>query len=119
MKVGQIVVWAIVVALVVAAAAFFLRERAARTPAEALRLAHEHPGPIHLLLSDVVMPGMNGRDLARTLGDLRPGLRVLFMSGYTNDVIATLGRLDGELPFLRKPFSRDELAAKIREVLAT
>ena len=93
--------------------------RAARTPAEALRLAHEHPGPIHLLLSDVVMPGMNGRDLARTLGDLRPGLRVLFMSGYTNDVIATLGRLDGELPFLRKPFSRDELAAKIREVLAT
>ena len=91
--------------------------RAAHTPAEAIRVAKEHPGPIHLLLTDVVMPGLNGRDLARTLTDLRPGLRALFMSGYNADVIARNGILDPQLPFVRKPFTRDELAAKIREVL--
>ena len=91
--------------------------RAAHTPADAIRVAKEHPGPIHLLLTDVVMPGLNGRDLAQTLADLRPGLRALFMSGYNADVIARNGILDPQLPFVRKPFTRDELAAKIREVL--
>ena len=91
--------------------------RAAHTPAEAIRVAKEHSGPIHLLLTDVVMPGLNGRDLARTLADLRPGLRALFMSGYNADVIARNGILDPRLAFVRKPFTRDELAAKIREVL--
>ena len=91
--------------------------RAAHTPAEAVRVAKEHPGPIHLLLTDVVMPGLNGRDLAKTLGDLRPGLRTLFMSGYNADVIARNGILDARFAFVRKPFTRDELAAKIREVL--
>ena len=91
--------------------------RAAHTPADAIRIAKEHPGPIHLLLTDVVMPGLNGRDLARTLADLRPELRTLFMSGYTADVIACNGVLDAQFPFIRKPFTRDELAAKIREIL--
>ena len=91
--------------------------RAAHTPAEAIRVAKEHPGPIHLLLTDVVMPGLNGRDLAKTLGDLRPGLRTLFMSGYNAEVIARNGILDAQVQFVRKPFTRDELAAKIRDVL--
>ena len=63
------------------------------------------------------MPGMNGRDLARTLDDLRPGLRHLYMSGYTADVIARNGILDDHLHFLHKPFSLEELAAKVRETL--
>ena len=91
--------------------------RAAHTPADAIRVAKEHPGPIQLLLTDVVMPGLNGRDLARTLADLRPGLRALFMSGYPAEVTARNGILDAQLPFVRKPFTRDELAAKIRAVL--
>ena len=91
--------------------------RAAHSPVEAIRLAKEHPGEIHLLLTDVVMPGMNGRDLARTLQGLRPGLRTLFMSGYTADVIAHNGLLDEGLRFIHKPFTKIALAAKIREAL--
>ena len=93
--------------------------RAARSPLEAVRLAREHPGDIHLLLTDVVMPGMNGRDLARTLQDLRPGLRFLFMSGYTADVIAHNGVLDEGVNFIHKPFTKTALAAKIRDALDT
>jgi PAS domain S-box-containing protein len=93
--------------------------RAARSPVEAIRLVKEHPGEIHLLLTDVVMPGMNGRDLARTLQDLRPGLRYLFMSGYTADVIARNGVLEEGVNFIHKPFTKAALAAKIRDVLAT
>lgn len=93
--------------------------RAAHTPAEAIRLAKEHPGPIHLLLTDVVMPGLNGRDLARTLADLRPGLRCVFMSGFTDDVITRQGILNEKIHFLHKPFARNELAAKLREVFET
>ncbi|MGD9611602.1 MAG: PAS domain S-box protein [Kiritimatiellia bacterium] len=91
--------------------------RAAHSPVEAIRLAKEHPGEIHLLLTDVVMPGMNGRDLARTLQNLRPGLRFLFMSGYTADVIAHNGLLDEGLHFIHKPFTKAALAVKIREAL--
>ena len=92
--------------------------RAAHSPVEAVRMAKEHAGEIHLLLTDVVMPGMNGRDLARTLRDLRPGLRFLFMSGYSADIIARDGILDEGMNFLHKPFTKAALAAKVREAAA-
>lgn len=90
---------------------------AAGTPGEALRLAEEWPGEIHLLITDVVMPEMNGRALADRLRAVVPGVRCLFMSGYTANVIAHRGVLDQGVSFLEKPFSRDELAAKVREAL--
>jgi CheY-like chemotaxis protein len=90
---------------------------AAAGTAEALALAEAHAGKIHLLITDVVMPRMNGRDLAARLQALCPGLRVLFMSGYTAEVIARQGILDAGMQFIQKPFSRDELALKVREVL--
>jgi PAS domain S-box-containing protein len=90
---------------------------AAAAPAEARRLADAHPGEIHLLLTDVVMPEMSGRELAGRLRERRPGLRRLYMSGYTADVIAHHGVLDEGVPFIHKPFSRRELAVKLREAL--
>ena len=89
----------------------------ASTPGEAIRLAQEHPGVIHLLLTDVIMPEMNGRDLARDLVACRPGLTCLYMSGYTADIIARHGVLEDGIHFIRKPFYVKELAAKVREVL--
>jgi PAS domain S-box-containing protein len=89
----------------------------ASTPVEAIRLAREHTGTIHLLLTDVVMPEMNGRDLARQLLSLSPGLKCLFMSGYTANVIASHGVLEEGVHFIQKPFSLHDLAAKLREVL--
>ena len=89
---------------------------AAGTPDEAIRLAEEHAGEIHLLLTDVVMPEMNGRELADNSG-LRPGLKHLYMSGYTAEVIAHRGVLDEGIHFIPKPFSREELAEKTRKVL--
>jgi two-component system, cell cycle sensor histidine kinase and response regulator CckA len=89
----------------------------AAAPSEAIRLAEHHPGTIDLLLTDVVMPGMNGRDLATTLLALRPDLKVLFTSGYTADVIAHHGVLDEGRMFVAKPYTADTLAAKIREAL--
>jgi two-component system, cell cycle sensor histidine kinase and response regulator CckA len=89
----------------------------AASPDEALALAVAHSGPIDLLLTDIVMPGMNGRELHRRLIDRRPGLRVVFMSGYTANVIAHQGVLDEGVDFLQKPFSRQALAAKVREAL--
>jgi two-component system, cell cycle sensor histidine kinase and response regulator CckA len=91
----------------------------ASTPGEAIELARGHAGAIDLLLTDVVMPEMNGRDLAKSLVSLRPGLKRLFMSGYTADVIAHHGVLDDGVHFLQKPFSLETLAAKLREVLDT
>jgi len=90
---------------------------AANTPGEAIRLAREHAGEIHLLMTDVVMPEMNGRDLAKNLLSLYPHLKRLFMSGYTANVIAHHGVLDGGVYFIQKPFSIKELAAKVREAL--
>jgi PAS domain S-box-containing protein len=90
---------------------------AAVTPSEARRLASEHTGEIHLLLTDVVMPEMNGRALARNLQSLRPHLKCLFMSGYTADIIAHRGVLDSGVHFLQKPFNRSNLATKVRQVL--
>jgi len=90
---------------------------AAATPGEAIRLAREHTGDIHLLITDVVMPKMNGRDLAKNLLSLYPKLKRLFMSGYTADVIAHHGVLNEDVHFLQKPFSVQALTAKVRKVL--
>jgi PAS domain S-box-containing protein len=84
---------------------------------EAISLAGKHPGRIHLLLTDVVLPGMNGKELSERLKALRPDLKVLFTSGYTADVIAHRGVLDHGLSFLHKPYDLHELAAKVREML--
>jgi two-component system, cell cycle sensor histidine kinase and response regulator CckA len=84
---------------------------------EAMRIAAEHTGRIDLLLTDVIMPGMNGKELASWLTALHPGLRVLYMSGYTADVIAQHGVLDEGIDFLQKPFYLKGLADKIRMVL--
>ena len=89
----------------------------AATPGEAVRLAEEHAGEIHLLMTDVVMPEMNGRDLAKNLLSLYPQLRRLFMSGYTADIIAHHGVLGDGVCFLQKPFSMQELTSKVREAL--
>jgi two-component system cell cycle sensor histidine kinase/response regulator CckA len=90
---------------------------AASTPGEAIRLASEYPREIHLLMTDVVMPEMNGRDLAKHLLALYPHLKRLFTSGYTADVIAHNGVLDEGVHFIQKPFSIKALAAKVRGVL--
>ncbi|MEW6519816.1 MAG: PAS domain S-box protein [Thermodesulfobacteriota bacterium] len=89
----------------------------ASTPGEAIRLAREHAGEIHLLITDVVMPEMNGPELAAKLLSLYPGLRSLFMSGYTGNVIAHHGILGDGINFIQKPFLKKTLAAKVREVL--
>jgi len=86
---------------------------------EALRLAAEFDEPIHLLLTDIVMPGMNGRALAERLAGDRPETRVLFMSGYPDDAIVRHGISEADVAFLEKPFSPDDLAEKVREVLDT
>jgi len=86
-------------------------------PADALRIAREHPDPIHLLLTDVVMPQMSGREVANQVIVLRPSTKVLFISGYTDDAIVHHGVLDPKTAFLHKPFSPDALARKVREVL--
>src|SRR5205085_816220 len=85
---------------------------------DALAIVKQHSGPIHLLLTDVVMPGMNGRELSEHLKELHPSLKVLFVSGYSADVIAHRGVVDRGVAFLAKPFSPDELAGKVREVLS-
>ena len=90
---------------------------AANTPGDAERLARGHGGEIQLLIIDVIMPGMNGRDLAERLKSLYPGIKSLFMSGYTADVIAHHGVLDEGVKFIQKPFARQVLARKVRDVL--
>jgi two-component system, cell cycle sensor histidine kinase and response regulator CckA len=89
----------------------------ASTPGEAIRLANECAGEINLLMTDVVMPEMNGRDLAKNILAFHPNLKRLFMSGYTANVIAHHGVLDEGVNFIQKPFSRENLSAKVREVL--
>ncbi|MHB9113689.1 MAG: PAS domain-containing protein [Thermoleophilia bacterium] len=86
-------------------------------PEEALALCEEHRGTIHLLLTDVVMPVLNGRELHEQAQVRLPGIRVLFMSGYAADVIAGRGALNGAADLLEKPFSPEELGRKVREVL--
>lgn len=89
----------------------------AENAAHALALAESHDGPIHLLVSDVVMPGASGRELARRLAESRAETKVLYMSGYTDDAIVHHGMLEPGLNFLQKPFTPAALARKVREVL--
>jgi two-component system, cell cycle sensor histidine kinase and response regulator CckA len=89
----------------------------ARDGMEATRLATQFSEPIHLLLTDVVMPKISGRELAEELTRIRPGMKVLYMSGYTGQHFTGRGRLEDGSQFLQKPFSRDVLARKVREVL--
>ena len=83
----------------------------------ALKLCEEHRKPIHLILSDVVLPGMSGRDLVERLKVIYPEAKALFMSGYTDNVILHHGILDRGIEFIQKPFTLDGLARKVREVL--
>jgi signal transduction histidine kinase/ActR/RegA family two-component response regulator len=87
------------------------------SPNEAVSIARDHPGPIDLLLTDVVMPERNGRDLAADVAAVRPGTRCLFMSGYTADVIASQGIADEGVRLLSKPFTQWDLAIAIRSAL--
>jgi CheY-like chemotaxis protein len=89
----------------------------AGTPGEAMELAGAHPQTVDLLITDVVMPQMNGRDLAGRIADRYPQIKILFMSGYTANVIAHHGVLDEGVNFLQKPFSVHELAVKTRQAL--
>ncbi len=89
---------------------------AAHGPA-ALGLVERYSGPIDLMLTDVIMPGMSGRELADRIAPIRPGVKVLFMSGYSRDVIGREGVLDHTMPCVAKPFSPEELARKVRDLL--
>ena len=84
---------------------------------EALAAAREHQGCIRLMLTDVIMPGMNGRELAEQMAAVRPEMKVVFMSGYTDRIMSPDGVLDSSVNYLQKPFSAEQLNAKIREVL--
>ncbi len=88
------------------------------SPLEALKRVIEGKPPIALLITDVVMPEMNGRDLADKLTELKPGIRILFMSGYTNEMISSRGIKDGDVPFLQKPFTPAALIDKIEGMLS-
>ena len=95
------------------------RVLAANSPKEAIDLAENSTESIAFLITDVIMPELNGRDLSEKLRVLFPGLKVLFMSGYASDIIVHRGVLDKDVFLLQKPFTKKELAAKIREVLTT
>lgn len=88
----------------------------ARHGREALATIEEHPGPIHLVLTDIKMPGMNGRELGRHIEARWPDKRILYMSGFASEVFQER-LLEPAAPFLAKPFTQDELAAKVRVLL--
>jgi len=89
----------------------------AGTPGNAIRLAETHTEPIHLLIADIVMPEMNGPDLAARLATIRPGLKSLFISGYSPDASTGEGVVQDGVPFLQKPFTLESLGERVREVL--
>jgi two-component system cell cycle sensor histidine kinase/response regulator CckA len=84
---------------------------------QAIKVTEVHPGPIHLVITDVVMPNLGGRALAEYFNQTRPDSRVLFVSGYTDDTVVRHGILEADFPFLQKPFTAANLAQKVREVL--
>jgi CheY-like chemotaxis protein len=86
--------------------------------ADAMRVMSEHTGPVHALVTDVVMPGVGGPELARRLREVRPDLPTLFISGYTEEGVRTQGVLQPDAAYLEKPFSPEDLIRKVREVLA-
>ncbi|MEJ2040707.1 MAG: PAS domain-containing protein, partial [Desulfosarcinaceae bacterium] len=90
---------------------------AAENGTKALEALASYDGPVHLLLTDVIMPGINGRDLYYKAVEKRPGMKVIYLSGYTDNVIAHHGILDEGIQFIQKPFSTKALTTKIREVL--
>ncbi len=85
--------------------------------AVAMQIAVAHEAMIHLLLTDVIMPGMNGRELAQRISEIRPNVKILYMSGYTENVIGHNGMLDAGIRLLQKPFNLRDLKSKVREVL--
>jgi CheY-like chemotaxis protein len=91
----------------------------APAPESALQLADKHDKHIDLLVTDIIMPGMNGRDLAAQLSATHPGLRTLFMSGYTADVIGHHGILEPGTHFIQKPFSLPDLASTVQQILGS
>ena len=84
---------------------------------EALDVARDHAGEIHLLVTDVVMPHMLGKEVAEKMRIIKPGIEVLFMSGYARPVLASQGRLEPDVALVEKPFSEDDLLAKVAQVL--
>jgi two-component system cell cycle sensor histidine kinase/response regulator CckA len=89
----------------------------AQSSRQAIALGASHPGRIDLLLTDVVMPDLNGRTVAERLTTHRPDLRVLYMSGYTDDDVMRRGITAAQTPFMQKPFRPDELMSRVREAL--
>jgi hypothetical protein len=89
----------------------------ARHAGHALEIIERHASPIHLLMTDVIMPGLSGRELARRVTASRPEMKVLYMSGYTDDAVVLHGVLAADVAFLQKPFTAEALARKVREVL--
>jgi DNA-binding NtrC family response regulator len=89
----------------------------AEHPETAIQLCRQHAGKIHLVLTDVVMPGMNGSQMVEEIAAMRPAISVLFMSGYTDTAIIRDGNFDEATAFLQKPFSPTVLGRKVREML--
>jgi CheY-like chemotaxis protein len=96
---------------------FGYRVLAAESPERCIAMARNFAGTIDLLVTDVIMPGMNGKELYQALREVRPALKVLFMSGYTSNVIGQHGVLDQEEAFVQKPFTIQSLSEKVRQVL--
>jgi len=90
---------------------------AAENATDALQVAERYPQAIDLLLTDVVMPGLNGRELARLMAAQRSNIKVLFVSGYTGEAVREHGLLERDVAFLQKPFTPDVLAERVRAVL--
>ncbi len=93
------------------------RVLAAANGGEALLICERYDGPIHLLVTDIIMPGMSGRELANRLAPLRPQMKVLYMSGYTDRAVVANGVLEDHVDFLQKPFTAEDLKQRVREIL--